>query len=48
MLRQELEELIALWDTGTITPVVDSSYPFARQPRRTAGYWTGRTPARSC
>lgn len=29
MLRQELEELIALWAAGTITPVVDSSYSFA-------------------
>jgi synaptic vesicle membrane protein VAT-1 len=29
MLRQELEELIALWAAGTITPVVDSTYAFA-------------------
>lgn len=29
MLRQEFGELIALWAAGTITPVIDSSYPFA-------------------
>jgi synaptic vesicle membrane protein VAT-1 len=29
MLRRELEELIALWAADTITPVIDSSYPFA-------------------
>jgi synaptic vesicle membrane protein VAT-1 len=29
VLRQELEELMALWTAGTIEPVIDSSYPFA-------------------
>jgi synaptic vesicle membrane protein VAT-1 len=29
LLREELQEVIKLWAAGTITPVVDSSYPFA-------------------
>jgi NADPH:quinone reductase-like Zn-dependent oxidoreductase len=30
VLREEFGEVIALWAAGTITPVVDSEYPFAK------------------
>jgi synaptic vesicle membrane protein VAT-1 len=30
LLGEELQEVIKLWAAGTITPVVDSSYPFAQ------------------
>jgi NADPH:quinone reductase-like Zn-dependent oxidoreductase len=29
ILREEFREVIALWEAGTITPVVDSTFPFA-------------------
>jgi len=30
LLREEFRELIALWEAGTIAPVVDSTFPFAK------------------
>ena len=30
MLREEFREVLALWEAGTLTPLVDSAYPFAR------------------
>jgi synaptic vesicle membrane protein VAT-1 len=30
MLRQELGEVLALWEAGRITPRIDATYPFAK------------------
>lgn len=30
VLREEFRDVLALWEAGTITPLVDSTYPFAR------------------